>query len=142
MRHALLSLAFLICVIPGVLAEGIRFRPVDVVIDTGAEPLAAYQFELSYDRESVKLVGIEGGEGPFNPAPYYDPRGMEAGRVMIAAFTTKANPPAGRIRIARIHLAYEGEAPPVLDGRLVLAAAVGGMRIDAALELVFSTGGE
>jgi hypothetical protein len=142
MRRPLLALAILIFSIPGVLAEGIRFRPVDVVIDTGAQPLAAYQLELSYDQEVTRLVGIEGGEGPFNPAPYYDPRGLEGGRVVIAAFTTNGNPPAGRIRVARIHLAYEGEAAPVLDSRLVLAATVGGVRVDAALELLFDRGGE
>jgi hypothetical protein len=142
MRRPLFALAFLIFSIPGVLAEGIRFRPVDVVIDTGSQPLAAYQFELSYDREVMKLVGIEGGEGPFDPAPYYDPRGLELGRVVIAAFTTDANPPAGRIRVARIHVAYESEAAPILDGSLVLAATVEGVRIDAALELLFEQGGE
>jgi hypothetical protein len=142
MRRLLIVIAVLILSIPGALAEGIRFRPVDVVIDTGSRPLAAYQFELAHDREVVKLVGIEGGEGLFRPAPYYDPRGLELGRVVIAAFTTNAHPPAGRVRVARIHVAYEGEAEPVLDGSLVLAATLEGVPIDASLELVFSTGGE
>lgn len=124
------------------MAQDVRFRPVDVVIDTGGKPLAAYQFELVYEREIVKLVGVEGGEGLFEPAPYYDPRGLEAGRIVIAAFTTEISPPAGRTRVARIHLAHTGDAVPELNASLVLAATTEGVRIDATLELVFDPGEE
>ena len=123
-------------------AGGVRFEAVDLFVDTGERPLAAYQVELTYDPAALKLAGLEGGEGPFAPPPYYDPRGLTAGRVVIAAFTTDPNPPAGRIRAARVHVMVEGDAAPDLSGKLVLAATVGGERVGATLEVIPSQGGQ
>ena len=80
------------------------FRFVDVFIDTHGKPLAAYQFELRAPK-GVQLVGIEGGEHKAfaDPSPYYDPKALQDGeRIVIAAFDTGADLPAGKTRVARL----------------------------------------
>ena len=63
-------------------APSVRFTPLDLYIDSGQTALAAYQVEVHFDPEKVKIVGIEGGETKaYNPAPYYDHRcRLHAGR--------------------------------------------------------------
>ena len=39
-----------------------RFEAIDIYIDSGAQPLAAYQVELRATSGDVKAVGIEGGD--------------------------------------------------------------------------------
>lgn len=135
----------------------IRFRPVDVFLDSGDARLAAYQVEVRYDKSRVKIVGVEGADAEeaegFNPPPYYDHKGMDAGRIVIAAFVTDdLLAPAGRTRVATLHLRVEGElkderrgeredeleGEPVagMSVRLVTAARPGGERIAPEVELV------
>jgi hypothetical protein len=118
----------------------VRFRAVDVVIDAGEVPLAAYQLELFYDKASSSLVGIEGGEPPYSEAPYYDPKGLTIGRVVIADFSTVSDPPRGRIRVARIHVEERGD--PKLHVRLVTVGTIGGRKVWAQIQLVPFGGGE
>ena len=96
------------------------FRPVDVWVRTAGERLAAYQVEVTYDPKRVKIVGVEGGEkGPFNEAPYFDPKGKTGGRIVVAAFTADDEAaPAGRLRVARLHLRVEGGGDPDIQIRL------------------------
>lgn len=115
-------------------AEGpVRFAAVEVFVDPGSAPLAAYQLEIAYDRTACALVGVEGGDRPFAREPYHDPKGLTAGRIVIADFTSEA-PGRGRIRVARVHLELRGE--PRLAARLVTAATVGGAKIAAEVALV------
>ena len=127
----------------------IRFRPVDVFLDSGDARLAAYQVEVRYDRSQIKIVGVEGADAEeaegFNPPPYFDRKGMDAGRIVIAAFVTDdLLAPAGRTRVATLHLRVEGESDAPGDGadvpgmsvRLVTAARPGGERIEPEVELV------
>jgi hypothetical protein len=118
-----------------------RFLPLDVWADSGEAPLAAYQVEVTYDGTGVKIVGIEGGEtAAFNPAPYYDGRGMSGGRIVIAAFVAEGvdekDAPKGRTRVARLHLRVEGGGAPDCSVRLVTAARPGGGRIEPEVGLV------
>lgn len=117
-------------------AGGTVFRAYDVVVDPGGRPLSAYQVEISYDRDACSLVGIEGGEKPFARAPYYDPRGLTAGRVVIADFTTAPGAPRGRVRVARVHVEEHGDGEPALRVRKVVAGTTGGARIAARIELI------
>jgi len=121
----------------------IRFKPVDVWVQTGGERLAAYQVEVTYDARRVQVVGVEGGDkGPFNEAPYFDPKGKAGGRMIVAAFTSDdAKAPEGRLRIARLHLRVVGEGDPEIKIRLVTAARPGGERIALEVELT-SAGGK
>ncbi|MFH0910434.1 MAG: hypothetical protein V1918_02845 [Planctomycetota bacterium] len=124
------------------LAEGakptVSFRSFDIWIDSGAERLAAYQAEVGYPRDSVKVVGVEGGEAKaYQDAPCYDELGMEGGKIILAAFTTDdRTAPQGRVRVARLHLRVEGKEPPALSVRPVTAAKPGGEKIEPKAEIV------
>ena len=122
--------------VPAVVGRG-SFQAVDVWIDAGALPLAAYQVEVRYDAARVKVVGVEGGDrGAFNAAPYHDPAGKAGGRIVVASFTTEdARAPAGRVRVARLHLRVEGGGDPEVTIRLVTAAQAGGERIQPEVAL-------
>jgi hypothetical protein len=120
--------------------EPTRFAAVDVYVDAGDVTLAAWQVEIVYDRAACALAGVEGGERPFAREPYYDPKGLTAGRIVIADFAQGEEPRRGRIRVARLHLELRGE--PKLTARLVAAASAGGGKTRAQVQLVpFERGG-
>jgi len=125
-----------------------RFVPVDVYIDSGARPLAAYQFE--FVAKNAQIVGLEGGDSVFKDAPYYDPAALHPSapspdeRIVVAAFSTAADLPRGNTRIARLHLMMNGMAPdatPATIGetlnkmprKLLVATDAAGESIDARL---------
>ena len=112
-----------------------RFVALDVFADSGGKLLAAWQIEVVCDVNQSTLVGVESGEVPFNlKAPHHDPRALQGGRIVIAAFTTDKNPPSGRIRVARLHFLETGAAD--YASKLITAASPGGGRIDLKIELV------
>ena len=112
--------------------EQIRFVAIDVFADPGEKPLGAWQIEVVSD---AKLVGVERGDAPIDQkAPYYDPMALQGGRVVIAAFTTKDDPPAGRIRVARLHFQETGAAK--YSSKLITAASPGVGRIEVKIELI------
>ncbi len=113
-----------------------RFVALDVYVDTGGKPLAAWQFELACP---AAIVGVEGGTVPFAEPPYYDPAALQGGRIVVAAFTLDPNPPGGRIRIARLHMEERGAVD--YAPRLIAAGAPGGGRLEAKIEIV-RTGGK
>jgi len=125
-------------------AAGVLFLPVDLWLDSGAVPLAAYQVELTYDANSVKIVGLEGGTATaYSDAPYYDRAGFEGGRIIVAAFTTEEEgAPRGKVRVARLHLAVAGGVAPDLTAKLMSAARPGGTRIEVDVQLKPSGQGE
>ena len=112
---------------------GVRFAAVDVYIDSGETPLAAFQFELNAGNADVKIVGVEGGEHPaFARPPYYDPKALhDEGRIIIAAFNTGDDLPTGQTRIARIHVRIIGEQQPEYGVELIVAASPAADEIDA-----------
>ena len=68
---------------------GVRFITVDVFIDSGDTPLAAYQIDLkaTSDGGRVLLAGIEGGEhAAFATPAFYDARALHA---TISAWTRR-----------------------------------------------------
>ena len=125
-------------------APGQRFAPVDVFVDAGEERLAAWQLEITYDGGKVQVLSLEGGEPQgFREAPWYDPAGMTGGRMVIAAFVSDdAQAPAGRNRVARLHLRMEKTGSPLPAAKLVTAAKPGGERIGAKVQLVLAGGKE
>jgi hypothetical protein len=129
---------------PATSAAQARFVAVDVFVDSGGERLAAWQVELTYDRDHVRVLSLEGGaaEGWREP-PHYDPRGMTAGRMVMAAFVSDdALASSGRARVARLHLLVEGMGERLPEVRLVTAAGPGGGRIagGVGVELIPSEG--
>src|SRR4051812_44284824 len=111
----------------------VRFQAVDIVIDAGATPLAAYQLEFRATNGNAKIVGIEGGEPTaFKGAPYYDPKAMQQERVIIAAFSTQSPLPKGKVRVATIHLQISGDKEPGYSVVLQVTADAAGSRIAVA----------
>lgn len=117
--------------------DGVRFTHYDVFVDHGDPGLAAYQVEVRFSA-NVTLVGIEGGEHPgFAEPPYYDPAALHnarESRVVLGAFTTGADVPAIKTRVARVHVRVVGDAPGA-EVRLITAANPAGERIEASVTL-------
>ena len=106
-----------------------QFQAIDVFVDSGTEPLAAYQLEFAAAKNKVRVVGIEGGEHPaFTNAPYYDAKAMQRERVVLGAFSTAKELPIGKTRVATIHVQV---LDPSVQYRLKVhtAANPGGERI-------------
>jgi hypothetical protein len=109
-----------------------RFSTVDIYVDSKSTPLAAYQLEFSGTNGIARIVGIEGGEHPaFRQPPFYDPKAIQHERVIIAAFSTDSPDklPAGKTRVATIHLQLLGEDRPGFELKLRTAADSQGTRI-------------
>ena len=111
---------------PQVSEPAVRFRAFDLFIDSGASPLAAWQVEVRFESAETKVVGVEGGEGPAHTDPaYYDAAALQGGRIVLARFTLEPSPPAGVIRVARLHVATSARAGGGLAHTLSVAAAAG-----------------
>jgi hypothetical protein len=112
-----------------------RFVAMDLVIDPQGEALAAYQVEIRASG-NLKIVGVEGGEHPeFRKAPYYDPKGIQHERLIVAAFSTAdaSKLPNRSTRVLTVHLECEGE--PKLETILKVAGDPRGQKIYAKAEL-------
>ena len=118
--------------------KNIRFSTLDIYLET-AEPLAAWQFELSELTGQMLVVGVENGESTaFEGAPYYDLEAVKNGtadRIIVADFTLS---PAsalstGKIRIATVHIQLSGSAVPDYALRLVAAGDAEGNAIQAMI---------
>ncbi len=117
----------------------VRFAPLHIFLDSGSQPLAAFQFELKATAGQIKIVGVEGGEHKaFKEAPYYDPAALANDRIIIAAFNTGSELPKGRTRIATIHLQIIGDAEPDYELKLVVAGDADAKEIPA--EISFEKG--
>ncbi len=115
---------------------GARFEHLDVYVDAGEQPLAAYQFELAAEVGDAKIVGLEGGEHPaFQSPPYYDPAALMHNRVIVAAFNTGLDLPRGRTRVARLHVQITGDRQPEFAIRLDAAGNAAGVRIPASVSI-------
>ena len=63
--------------------KNIRFSVLDIYLET-AEPLAAWQFELSELTGQMLVVGVENGESTaFEGAPYYDLEAVRTGPLIV-----------------------------------------------------------
>ncbi len=117
----------------------VRFEYIDIYVDSGDAPLAAYQFELSDASESIKIVGIEGGDHEaFAIPPYYDPKALKNNRVIIAALSTADDLPTGRTRVATVHVQVEVDVIPEITINLTIAGDVQGNEIDAEVSFIYS----
>lgn len=111
-----------------------RLTTLDVIVDAGADALAAYQVEINADGEA-EILSVEGGEHPaFSPPPYYDPAALHRRRIILAAFSTSTNLPSGRTRVATLHLRESG--PTSYRVRLMAAARLDGARFAPEVSVV------
>lgn len=89
-----------------------HFETVNVYIDSGDRPLAAWQVELKATQGDVKIVGVEGGDHRdlYRDPPYYDPKALTTGnRIILASYTTADTAPKGKTLVARVHLRIVGD---------------------------------
>jgi hypothetical protein len=140
-RRLLVAVLSLLCMTTMAPARGqdtaaVRFRPLDVYVDSGTRPLAAYQIEVAVVSGRGEIVGVEGGEHQaFRAAPYYDPAALQGGRIIIAAFSTSADLPTGRTRVATLHMQESRTELPDYQAKLMVAASIDGHRIEAVASL-------
>jgi hypothetical protein len=113
-----------------------RFAALDVFIDAGDQPLAAYQFELKVEAGNVALVGVEGGEHrAFRQPPYYDPAALSRQRIVIAAFDTGSDLPRGRTRVARLMVEVRGDVAPRYQATIQVAASPDAKPVPATISV-------
>ena len=120
-------------------AAGTRFEAVDVYIDPGGKPLAAYQFELTAQAQGeVKLAGLGGGEdhAAFAQPPYYDAAAHLDRRIVVAAFNTGEDLPKARTRVARLMVHVTGPGRPRYTATLQAAAGTDARPIEASIAAV------
>jgi hypothetical protein len=109
-----------------------RFCAMDIFVDSGSTPLAAYQLEFAATNGVAKIVGIEGGEpAAFRQPPFYDPKAMQHERIIIASFSTApaASLPTGRTRVVTIHFQTAGTQLPQFELNLQTAGDSQGNKI-------------
>jgi hypothetical protein len=113
-----------------------RFGTVDLYVDSAREPLAAWQMEFKATGGQVEIVGIERGDSAdFQDPPYYDPAALKSNRVVVGAFNISDRLPAGKVRVARLHLHISGAQKPVYAVNLVVAGTKDGKPISAQASL-------
>jgi len=133
-RAALIAYALALAAI-AVAEEAARFQPIDIVVDVGAGALAAYQIELVVTSGDASIVGVEGGEpAAFKAAPYYDPKALAGGRIIIAAYSIDDQLPSGRVRVATLHMREVGAAPGY-EVKLLAAADSDGQPLSVTVEV-------
>ncbi len=121
---------------PDSAAPQLRFSTIDIVVDSGDVPLAAWQVYLHATRGTARIVGIEGGEHrAFADPPLYDERAMLRDEVRLAAYSTnEANAlPRGVSRVVTVHVQVSDDVEWQVE--LEAAATQGARSIDARVEL-------
>ena len=109
------------------------FSTVDVIVDTNGAPLGAYQVDLRFDDDRVRLVGIEAGAG-FDEPPAYDPRALRSGRVVLAGLRVDAPHERGRVHVAVLHVEHPVPLTPRLRAVDLRVADDEGRRVPATLD--------
>lgn len=123
----------------------VRFAALDVHLES-AEPVAAWQFELSEAGGRMRVVGVENGDSPaFAKAPYYDRKAVRDGRadrIIVADFTLQRGSelPVGRVRIATVHVRLTGDSEPDYVLKLVTAGNAEGEPVTATIHLDVQSG--
>ena len=140
MKKLIKTLLLLVFAVPwatGRAAET-QFRQVKLVVDTGGKTLGAYQVVLTAEPKVVAVVGIEGGTPPeFAGLPAYDRRGLERGKIRLAAFTLNEQGPKGKVCVAKLHLALmEPDAIQALKVTSEVVATPQGAKFPAKAQLV------
>lgn len=114
----------------------ISFSTADVYVDSSKDALAAYQIDIRYDKEKIKIVGLEGGTDGFNKPPFYDQAGFEGGHIILAAFVSDdTQAQKGSSKVARLHLQTTGCPPFVLKTEPMVAAKPGGKSIPVKVKI-------
>jgi hypothetical protein len=114
--------------------DDVRFRPVAIYLDSSSS-ISAYQVEVQVTRGRASFVGVEGGDGIFAEPPFYDPEALsDDGRIVLAAFNAHDALPAGRHRVATLHVREVG-APAGYRITVTAVADSEARRVDARGEV-------
>ena len=109
-----------------------QFGTVDLFVDSAKAQLAAWQMEFKATAGQVEIVGIERGDNAeFHDPPYYDPAALKSNRIIVGSFNIANDLPAGKTRVARLHLHISGAQKPVYAVNLVVAGDKDGKPIAA-----------
>lgn len=113
-----------------------RFEYLDIDVDSGQTPLAAWQIELVAPAQAMQIVGVESGDAKdFQDPPYYDPAALSGGRIVIGAFNTTDNLPAGNTRVARLHVRISQPGRIDYQCKLIVAGSQQGNAIPARVSV-------
>lgn len=115
-----------------------EFAVFDIYLDSGAEPVAAYQLKISDERAAVKILSVEGGEhSAFSDPPKFDAKAIQRDVIKIAAFSLngRAQLPTGRTRIASLHVEIGPGLTPEWIATVQAAAGPGGAKISTQVTL-------
>jgi hypothetical protein len=124
-------------------ADDGKFAAMDVYLDPHGTALAAYQVQINATAGDIALVGIEGGEHPaFSQPPYYDKRAILDRQVILAAYSTAANLPSGKTRVATLMVRISGKQQPKWSAMLMVAGSAEGKSIDASVTVAEASGGK
>lgn len=120
---------------PAAAAPASRFAWVDIYVDSGQTPLAAYQVELTSRTGNMNVVGIEGGDhAAFAEPPFHDRIAIIQNRVILAAYSTADELPAGSTRVARVMVELRG-SQPMFDVKLIAAGGADAQPIQAEVRI-------
>lgn len=117
----------------------LSLKTLDVFVDSGDQPLAAWQLEVHAPATELTLIHVAGGTHPaFQQRPYYyvDAGPLHGRRIQLAAWSVDRNLPVGRSRVARLQVQLPQTATPVWSPELTAAAASDGRRIPAEVSIV------
>lgn len=118
--------------------RGAEFAIYDIYVDSGGEPLAAYQLKISDRRAAVKIISVEGGEHvSFADAPKFDAKAIQRDVIKIAAFSLDPSEklPSGRVRIASLHVEVGPGLTPDWSAIVEAAGGPGGKKIPAEVSI-------
>ncbi len=91
----------------------LRFVTYELFVNPMDSPLAAWQVRFEDPTGAAKLVGVEGGDdASFRDAPFYDPKALQGGAVVLAAFDPEGAGPSTETLVARVHLVITGDQDP------------------------------
>jgi len=137
------ALACLLLAAAGAIAAAdVRFKAVEIYVDSGGAPLAAWQVELTEANGRMTVVGVENGaDQAFGEAPHYDRSTVEAGeadRVIVAAYSLSPESalPRGSTRVTTVHVQLTGAGEPHYNLRLIAAGDAKGHPIAARATLL------
>ncbi len=122
-------------------AMAVRFEAVDVFVDSGTVPMAAYEIEFRANVAGTEaagengralLVGVEGGvHKAFTKPPYYDPAALQGNRIIVAALSVDKELPTGNTRVARLHVQVPAKSMPDYACAIVVAGDTDAKEIKA-----------
>jgi hypothetical protein len=109
-----------------------EFAVYDVFIEV-EQQISSWQFECSYNKDLLQISGIEGGQGVFSDPADYDSKGLNGGRIILAAYSLDKQLPKGKVRVSRLHV-YEKKSQ-LLNSitKLIVAADINGKEIQGKI---------